>query len=565
VAFTESPYEFTISVTDGVNCTTTVPAQCTVPFLQPGESRTLQLYRNSVAGLVDPALPPGRTITLEVSSSVIDPNLSNNIASVMTTGTGTLQLPPQLVTGTSVAATFDLGADAISATDVTLTSSAASVLVTPATAHIAAGQRTAAFTLATTSGAARTLLTATIAGETKAALVAPIVANGQSPKLDVAIVAETKASYDHGELFVIPVRVAARYPNGTRLAGLVTLFDEGGNALSQLTLDTAGAATFTPSQPAPGAQQYRIGYSGDTRFNAVMVSLPTITFQKAQSTTIIEAPALSCSTTIPYRIVVQGPEEAAAPAGTVTLKNDDATFGTYTLSPNGIPGQSELTVSLTLVSGSRFMSATYSGDANYFGSTAWKSVIVGCAAMNLAATATTPTTVALSWTQPAVTATAYSVFRASSIAGPFEFISATPNRNAVDNTAQPDHVYVYYVIGYAQSGPPYYYSNTDIASTFTYTDHPLAAGPSIKSAHLTELRSMVAALRTAAGLPPLTFTGLVSRGNVVQAQHVTELRSSIDASRARLGLPAIAWTQPSAAKGGKTRAATLQEMRGAAN
>lgn len=565
VTFTESPYEFIISVADGITCTETMPVQCTIAFLQPSESRTLQIYRSSIEGLVDPALPPGRTVTVQVSSSSIDPNLSNNTASVMTTGNGMLQLPSQLVIGTSATATFDLGTNATSPTDVTLTSSSTNVLVTPATVRIEAGQRTAAFTLATTVGADKTLLTATIAAETQAALVAPIVANGQSPKLDVAIVAETKSTLGYGELFIIPVRVAARYPDGTVPAGLVTLLDQDGTTLSQLTLDTEGATTFTRPQPAPGDYHYRVRYDGDARFNALTVSLPTITIQKAPTTGSVQAPTLSCSNTVEFRLVVNGLEGAPVPTGSVTLSSFPNSLGTFTLAPNGLPDQSEATATLTFANGSRSITASYSGDVYYAGSIFGKSFSVGCAAMSLVATATSPTSVALSWVSPAQTTSHYEVYRADSIEGLFQWIASTTGLSAVDTTAQQGRVYLYSVGVYGAPGTPSYSSNVDIASTFVYTDHPLAAGTSIKSAHLTELRSMVAALRNTAGLSPLTFTGSVSRGSVVQAQHITELRSSIDASRARLGLPAIGWTQQNAANGALIRAATLQELRGAPN
>lgn len=565
VTFTESPYEFIISVANGITCTETMPAQCTIAFLQPGESRTLQLYRNGVEGLVDPALPPGRTVTVQVSSSAIDTDLSNNTASVLTTGNGMLQLPSQLVIGTSATATFDLGTNVSSPTDVTLTSSAATVLVTPATARIETGQRTATFTLATTAGADKTLLTATIAAETKAALVAPIVANGQSPKLDVAIVAETQPTYGYGELFIIPVRIAARYPDGTLPTGLVTLLDQDGTTLSQLTLDTEGAVTFTLPQPPPGEYHYRARYDGDARFNPLTVSLPAITIQKAPTTLSVHAPTLSCSNAVEFRLVVHGLEGAPIPTGSVSLWSFPNSLGTFTLAPNGLPGQSEATATLTFANGYRSIGASYSGDAYYAGSSSGKNFSVGCAAMSLVATATSPTSVALSWVAPAQTTSHYEVYRADSIEGLFQWIASATGLSAVDTTAQQGRVYLYYVGAYGAYGTPFYNSRADIASTFVYTDHPLAAGTSIKSAHLTELRSMLGALRNAAGLSSLTFTGSVSSGSVVQAQHITDLRSSIDASRARLGLPAIGWTQQNAANGALIRAATLQELRGAAN
>lgn len=566
VTFTESPYDFIAgSTTSDVTCTHTMPMQCTIPFLLGGDSRTLAVYRDSIEGLVDPSLPPGRTVTMSVAAAVPDPDLSNNSASRMTTSNGMLLLPSQLVVGTSATASFDLGNNAESATDVTLTSSAGNVLVNPATVRIEAGQRTASFTLTTSAGSNKTLLTAAIAGETKAALVAPIVASGQSALLDVAIVAQNKSMLAYGELFIIPVRIAARDRDGTLPAGVVTLLAEDGTSLSQVALDTAGAATLTPSQPAPGTYHYRVRYEGDSRFNPLTVSLPTITIQKAPTTVVIHAPTVTCSNTVEFRIVVTGPEGTAAPTGTFTLSDSSNNYGTFALTPTGVSGQSEGTVSQSLPNGGLFMSVTYSGDDYFATSIMSKMLSVGCTAMSFVATATSPTSIALSWVPPAQTTNQYGIYRSDSIEGTFQFLASTTGLNAVDITVQPGRLYLYYILAYGDGNVPYYNSNVDIASTFNYTDNPLASGMVIKSAHFVELRTMTAALRALAALSSLTFTGSVTPGSVVDARHISELRTSIDASRARIGLPAIAWTQPTGASGAIIRAATLQELRAAAN
>jgi ELWxxDGT repeat protein len=564
VTYTESPYAFSVYSPEGTVCTATIPSQCTISFLQPGDSRTLTVYRSNTKGLVDPALPPGRTVTVQVSSTVTDPDLANNTASAMTTDNGMLLLPSKLVVGTSATATFDLGANASSATDVTLTSSAANVVVTPATGRIEPGQRVASFTLTTSAGANKTLLTATIASQTKAALVVPVVANGQSPLLDVAIVADSKSTLKYGELFVIPVHVAARYPDGTVPAGLVTLLDQTGNPLSQLTLDTQGAATFTRPQPAPGPYDYRIEYSGDARFHPLIVSLPTITIEKARATVAVHAPTINCSNTIEFHVVVIGPEGTATPTGTVTLTTNEGTLGTFTLTPNGTPSQSHFTTTQTFANGSRYVIANYSGDGTFSSSTGRKDLRVGCSAMNLVATATSPTSVTLSWTQPAPTTTGYAIFRSGSIEGTYQFIAQTSSFTAVDTTVLPGRIYLYYVSAFGAFGTPSYNSGVEIASTFAYTNNPLTAGTPIKSVHMTELRAMVAALTSAAALPPMTFSGSVAPGNIMDTSQISELRSFIDASRSRIGLPAIDWTQQNIGSGTIIRAGTLQELRGAA-
>lgn len=563
VTFTESPYEFTVLEKSGVSCTTTMPAQCTIAALQPGASRTLTIDHSESKGLVDPAMPPGRTVTVSVASSVTDPDPTNNLASRMMSDNGMLLLPPALTIGTSALTTFDVGGPVALATDVTLTSSAGNVVVSPATVRIEYHQSMATFTLTTSAGAGKTLLTATSDDGRRAALAAPIFANGESPLLDVAIVANNKTTYTYFEPFTIPVVVAARTHDGTRPSGLVTLLDENGTTLSQLTLDSGGAATFTRPQLPPGEYRYRIAYAGDARFNALTVSLPVITIQKVTPTVTIYAPTMSCTNPVEVRVVVSGPAGAPAPTGTVTFSRSAS--GTYTLAPNGVAGQSEFTAAIAVeLSDFRRLSAGYSGDTIFATRSATESFSNGCA-MSLVATATSPTSVALSWSPPTPASWSYLVTRASSINGPYVNITGTYDQWAVDSTAQAGQIYFYVVYAFPGYDGAFYTSNVDIASTFTYTDSPLAGGVLIKSAHLTELRTMVAALRAAAGQPPLTFTGSVAAGNIIDARHITELRDSINSSRTRIGVAPISWATPNAASGAVIRATTLQELRGAAN
>ncbi|HET7436135.1 MAG TPA: ELWxxDGT repeat protein [Thermoanaerobaculia bacterium] len=568
VTFTESPLEFPNYFGGSVQCSNVAAsvARCTIPYLDPGASQTISLGRWPVTGIVDPSMPPGRTLTATVTSPVADTDASNNTVSRMTTDNGMLFLPAKLVAGTAATVTFDLGDAAASATSVTLTSSAAGVVISPATNPIAAGQRTATFTVTPPAGVNKTLLSASIGGQSKASLVVPIVANAsQTAMLDVAIAADIKSPLEYGQLFIIPARVAARTGDGTTPGGLLTLLDENGNTLQELTLDTAGAAIFTRPQPAPGDYHYRMRYSGDTRFNALTVALPTITITKAAATVDVRMPGLACSNTVQVRIVVSAPEGAPAPTGSVTLQSYPNSLGTFALASNGVAGQAEVTATVTVPNGYQSLNASYSGDGYYGSAIGSKYFSVGCAAMNFVATATSPTTVALSWTQPAASVTQYSIVRGDSNEGPFQTIASTSATSVIDTTALPNHVYVYYVSGYGAYGTPSYNSAPDIASTFVYSNDPLSAGTVVKSAHFTELRAMVTALRTAAGLPLPAFTGSVAAGSTISATHVIELRQSIDAARSRLGLPAMGWVQPNASHGAFVLAATLQELRIAVN
>jgi hypothetical protein len=49
----------------------------------------------------------------------------------------------------------------------------------------------------------------------------------------------------------------------------------------------------------------------------------------------------------------------------------------------------------------------------------------------------------------------------------------------------------------------------------------------IKAVHLTELRTAVNAVRTAAGLSPATFTDATPGGILIKAIHIQELRAGV--------------------------------------
>lgn len=548
VQFTESPYQFEVNGFQA-KCQPVNPSRCVIPMLQPGQSRTFRVSRWYEKGIVDPAQPPGRTVTVSVSSSATDTDSSNNTASRMMTGNGTLFLPPSLTAGETATVTYSLEIPAQSAIDVTLTSSAQTVAVSPATARIEAGQQFATFTLTTGAGASSTLLTATVASQTHGRLVVPIVAPGQTPKLDVAIVADKQASLDYGAPFNIAVNVAARYPDGVKPTGTVTLLDVQGNTVDQRTLDGNASATFARPTLAPGQYQYRVRYEGDSRFNALNVLLPATTINRADVRIDIHAPFVSCSTSVEVRVLVTAKNSPTAPAGTVDISG----LARLTLVPTGVPGESSAssTVAFT-VSGS--LQVTYEPDGFFASQFASKQLYIGCQALSLVATATAPTTVALSWTG---SPTWYWIYRGESIES-LAFVNVTTSTSYVDSTAQPGRTYVYRVRPDGQV-----FSHPDIASTFAFTDDPLAAGTLIKSVHLAELRSMTTAFRRLAELPVLAFTGSVTAGSVVDFRHVGEIRDSIDAARARIGVAPFGWTQPVPARGSIIHAAPLQELRNA--
>ena len=167
---------------------------------------------------------------------------------------------------------------------------------------------------------------------------------------------------------------------------------------------------------------------------------------------------------------------------------------------------------------------------------------VGTAA-NVIATATTTTSVNVTWTSPAGS---YEVARVSS-AG-----SVTLGQSVtgawIDNTASAGTAYLYKVRAATGGTPPY--SDPDLATTVIFTDPILTAGSNvIRAVHMTELRTAVDAVRLLAALPLAAFTDPAPAGVLIKRIHVIELRTALDSARALLALRTITYTTPAIVAG----------------
>ena len=106
---------------------------------------------------------------------------------------------------------------------------------------------------------------------------------------------------------------------------------------------------------------------------------------------------------------------------------------------------------------------------------------------------------------------------------------------------------------------------TVAAAPAPFTDDPIRSGVTpIRAVHFTELRSRIAALRTAAGLAPFRWTDPVLRAGVTRVRlvHLLELREALAAAYVSAGRTPPRWTD-STPMGGTTpiRAAHLTELR----
>jgi hypothetical protein len=165
------------------------------------------------------------------------------------------------------------------------------------------------------------------------------------------------------------------------------------------------------------------------------------------------------------------------------------------------------------------------------------------------------TSVLVSW-NASPTATSYQVFRRSTGTG-FVQITTTSATSYPDTVAA-GAAYAYRVraVNVSVSAD----SNTDVATTMTFSNEPLTPGVVPQAVHLSQMRTAVNYVRTLTGVPITGFTGAASTGVVMTAVQITELRSALDAALAPLGIAGGGYTDPSLA-GVAIKAAHVQDIR----
>ncbi len=185
-------------------------------------------------------------------------------------------------------------------------------------------------------------------------------------------------------------------------------------------------------------------------------------------------------------------------------------------------------------------------------------LLVGPASVS--ATATTATSVALTWS--AVNGAAnYEILRTD------DNVNYT-SRGAVAGTSFADS---------AQSGKAYLYkvhaldalgnigpdSTPDLATTVIFDDDPVVAGSTpARAAHITQLRTAVNAVRTLAGMTGGSFAETITAGSTtIKASHILELRSALTPARSTLGLLGVNYSDSSLDSGFLIRAVHINELR----
>lgn len=248
--------------------------------------------------------------------------------------------------------------------------------------------------------------------------------------------------------------------------------------------------------------------------------------------------ALTATDTTLTATVSRQEAAAEAPAGVVTLTRDGVARATAKLVADG--GAFKATFARDAGATASAYAASFEGDDVHLPSGPAR---VGDAQTALAApsgvtaTASGTSGVVITW-QPVFGATAYRVFRASSISGAFAAIGDVTGTLHTDVSVAANTTYLYRVVALDATRASAA-SATDIATTVAFTDTPLTAGAPIRLAHLTELRVAANALRAAAGLAPAAFAD-ATIGSLVRGSDITALRAACDEARALLALGAVA-------------------------
>ncbi|MFC6645339.1 protease pro-enzyme activation domain-containing protein [Granulicella cerasi] len=177
---------------------------------------------------------------------------------------------------------------------------------------------------------------------------------------------------------------AEGYTNSLGYAtGTVTYLD-GGKSIGTAAMTSGNFASFPSSTSTaysftPGTHTVTATYPGDASYKANTSNTLNFTVVKGNTTAVLYANSatVTSTTTDNIEIDVETSSLATAPTGTITLTANGTTLGTSSTFSTGNLRADNTVVSYviipvagsSLVSGSNTLTATYSGDSNYNGST----------------------------------------------------------------------------------------------------------------------------------------------------------------------------------------------------
>ena len=174
---------------------------------------------------------------------------------------------------------------------------------------------------------------------------------GSTLSVTVQVVGASGVSYPQGTVTVTP------QGSGYSAASSAGVTSGGTNS--------TGSATVLVQATGAGSVTFTATYTGDKNFAAAGPVSSNVTVAKAASTTTVSfsptQPVAGQPTTVSAQV---GFVSSIAPTGTVQFFNGTALLGTATLGSNG-----SASISTTFSAGNQVVTAVYSGDTNYAGST----------------------------------------------------------------------------------------------------------------------------------------------------------------------------------------------------
>jgi hypothetical protein len=178
----------------------------------------------------------------------------------------------------------------------------------------------------------------------------------------------------YGGFLQLQVNVAGASQQGTPTGTLTfsDTFNGNTSTLLSVSLNSQGNAQVQETQLALGNHTLNVSYSGDASFTASSAGPVNVTVAKGQTETVLFVPSGALPNTAVVLQAIVLPNGAIDPTGTVQFFNGKNVLG--------VPVQvKNLIASLTttqLSNGSHSITAVYSGDANFAGSTSGAATIV---------------------------------------------------------------------------------------------------------------------------------------------------------------------------------------------
>jgi hypothetical protein len=225
-------------------------------------------------------------------------------------------------------------------------------------------------------------ITATYSGDTNFTTSSGSTTEAVKQDASTTSVTASPTSSVSGQAVTFTATVSASSPGSGTPTGTVT-FEDGSTILGTGTL-SSGNASFTTSSLSLGSHTITAIYNGDSNFTTSSGSAIETVNQGGATTTMVSAsPASSVfGQSVSFTATVT-PNGAGTPTGTVTFKEGSTVLGTATLSS----GTASITTS-ALSLGSDTITATYSGDANFTGSSGGTSETVNQDGTSTSVTAT---------------------------------------------------------------------------------------------------------------------------------------------------------------------------------